>query len=240
MKYYVCIICLFFYSLYGTFANEVVTTFQKYTYRTVFVRGNENKGYKYHTLVFEEGKDNQNVQVMVSPQENAVIIFVKNKLQKLLFLRRYDSNNSWMISNKARKAIKITAGRNVVSNYNVEDLTSANFKSDYSIEEVISKEEVMLKSLNRKPAFPYVSLRKIDEENFIARYYSANKKPIKEIRYRRGTVDGYTFWSDFSVVDLVYKNIQAVQMKTLTVASISVPQSLFYPNTMQRFFTIFK
>lgn len=44
-----------------------------------------------------------------------------------------------MISGKAGRPIQGTANRNVLSNYNVEDLTGADFESDYRIEEALGK-----------------------------------------------------------------------------------------------------
>ena len=44
-----------------------------------------------------------------------------------------------MISVKAGRPIQGTANRNVLSNYKVEDLTGADFESDYRIEEALGK-----------------------------------------------------------------------------------------------------
>lgn len=238
-KYLLVLFCLC--AVFEVFANDTVKEFQRYSYRTIFFSGsNEKKVYKYYSDVTEEDEETKRVKIIASSDENAAVIFVKTKLQKLLFLRRLDSFNSWMISNKAKRPIKVSVSQNVVNNFNVEDLTGADFENDYTIESVISDTEVMLKSLNKKAAFPYVSLRNLGEKKFLARYYSRNKKPIKEITYILGTVGKYTFWAEFTVVDLVYKNIKTVQMKTMKIETITVPKSLFYPRTMQRFFTVFK
>ncbi len=234
--FFICI-----YIIQGTYANNIVQSFQKYTYRKIFFDGaNESKMYKYSSNVQEEGRDQQKVEVIASQKENAWIIYIKTKLQKLLILRRQESFNSWLLSNKSKKPLKISSSQNAVRNVNVEDLISADFKSDYGIESVISDDEVMLKSLNRKGAFSYVSLRPLGKKKFVARYYSRNKKPIKQITYTLGTVDGYTFWAQFTVSDLVYKDVKDVTLKTIKVETVKVPKVLFYPNTMQRSFTFFK
>ena len=223
-------------------AVEVIRGFQRYTYREAFPRGDGDDGYRYRVAVTEAGERGQQAresEVIVSPGEQAAVIFFENRLQEMIILRRFDSESAWMISSRARRPLMITANRNVVSNYNVEDLTGADFANDYRIERVIDENTVMLEALDRKPAFPYVSLRRIDEGSYVARYYSRNRKPIKEIRYSLGTVDGLRFWSDFLVTDLVFKDVPDVRMTTVAVRFVSVPRSLFYPNTMNRFFAIF-
>ena len=223
-------------------ADEVIRGFQRYTYREAFPRGDGDDGYRYRVAVTEAGERGQQEresEVIVSPGEQAAVIFFENRLQEMIILRRFDSESAWMISSRARRPLMITANRNVVSNYNVEDLTGADFANDYRIEAVIDENTVMLEALDRKPAFPYVSLRRIDEGSYAARYYSRNRKPIKEIRYSLGTVDGLRFWSDFLVTDLVFKDVPDVRMTTVAVRFVSVPRSLFYPNTMNRFFPIF-
>ena len=223
-------------------AGEVIRGFQRYTYREAFPRGDGDDGYRYRVAVTEAGERGQQAresEVIVSPGEQAAVIFFENRLQEMIILRRFDSESAWMISSRARRPLMITANRNVVSNYNVEDLTGADFANDYRIERVIDENTVMLEALDRKPAFPYVSLRRIDEGSYVARYYSRNRKPIKEIRYSLGTVDGLRFWSDFLVTDLVFKDVPDVRMTTVAVRFVSVPRSLFYPNTMNRFFPIF-
>ena len=223
-------------------AVEVIRGFQRYTYREAFPRGDGDDGYRYRVAVTEAGEGGEQEresEVIVSPGEQAAVIFFENRLQEMIMLRRFDSQSAWMISSKARRPIMISANRNVVSNYNVEDLTGADFANDYRIEAVIDENTVMLEALDRKPAFPYVSLRRIDEGSYSARYYSRNRKPIKEIRYSLGTVDGLRFWSDFLVTDLVFKDVPDVRMTTVAVRFVSVPRSLFYPNTMNRFFPIF-
>ena len=243
----VLIAVLMFWMPYsGASANEVLRAFQRYAYREAFPPGDAGRGYRYRVTVREDGGQRaqrgaevMESEIIVSPDQKAAVIFYQNRLQELIILRRFDAETAWMISSRARRPISIGINRNILSNYSVEDLTGADFENDYRIERVIDENEVMLEALNRKPAFPYVSLRRIDKRSYLARCYSRNRKPIKEILYKLGTVDGITFWSDFLVTDLVFKGVRDLRMQTVEVQLISVSRSLFYPNTMNRFFPIF-
>lgn len=224
---------LFVLSIRPVLYADVIDDFMAYSYSAV------SDGNTTHKLFIEswEGKKRQDIQMLVS--ETAKAIFLENNIQKIVFLY-HKNGNAWMMSNKTTRPLKVTLRQNVTSNLNVEDIAGVDIRTHYMLEETISDTELLLKSINRRTAYPYVGLQKKSDTQYSIIYYDKNKKPLKQIIYSLVRIKNKTFWGEMEARDLVFHDIQTITSKVVSWEEVSVPKSMFSSNTMKRLFLLFQ
>ncbi|MEM9424401.1 MAG: hypothetical protein AAF975_06410 [Spirochaetota bacterium] len=134
--------------------GDIIDEFARYSYDKVF----RKQTWKFSTSV-REGDQTQVTQMIIS-NSDAKVIYIKNKLQRVLFLVSRNSDNTWMISDKARHPLKITQKQSVTGNMSVRDFAGLDIRKDFVIEEQISEHEYLLRSIIKRPIYPYTTIKK--------------------------------------------------------------------------------
>ncbi|MGP1454278.1 MAG: hypothetical protein ACTTJ7_00725 [Treponema sp.] len=135
------------------------------------------------------------------------------------------------MTNKLKSPLKVS-GSYKVEEFEVQDLLKTDFENEYAVIE--SEADVL--TLERKtvqPAYKYILFQKNAAGAFELTFTDAKKNPVRKLVYHRGTVDGYDYFRQIDVYDVLFKKDTSTSWITEWIKPAEVPAALFHYSHMK-------